>query len=208
MVLKFPPSIAKRIDLQDYLHKRSLVNIVFSWIINWETRKSVNLRSYIREQLQNPVLDQIIVEHLLDTDDLTNKQKVRKVLKLVRNNIIYRTDNLMWDVDEYWQTPSETWISGRGDCEDGAILIYCLLHKIGVPDRLIRIACGDVIGGGHCYVVFRSDEDALEYPVDWCYWYNDSYLMRSPYVKRKQYNYSLTEWFSFNKENVYKAITY
>jgi len=207
MVLKFPPSISKRIDLQNYLKERSLFETIIYWMIDWKTRRSVKLKSWINVCLNEKVLDDIIKDNSLSNiKDWSNTRKVKRVLQLVNKSITYKRDKDVWDCGDKWQRPAETWNLKTGDCEDGAILIYCLLNKLGVPDRLLRIACGDVDGGGHAYVVFRSDEDSLEYPVDWCYWYRDSVGIRTPYVIRNEYFNGKKEWFSFNSHSSYRPI--
>lgn len=43
-------------------------------------------------------------------------------------NIQYKTDQSVHGVDEYWQTPSETYALRSGDCEDWAILMMYLIR--------------------------------------------------------------------------------
>lgn len=208
MKLKIPKIFAERIEVQNHLNKIGLIETIIYWLIDWRVRKSVNLKRWIAKQVPEPVITYIIEEELPDMNTWTNKQKVRRVLRYVNDNITYTTDISKWNIEEYWQTCLETWTLKTGDCEDGAILLYCILNKLGVPDNLLRVVAGNVSGGGHCYVVFLSDEDGLEYPIDWCYWYTKSYGMKIPYVTRTKYLYSLGEWFSFNATASYKKREY
>lgn len=89
-------------------------------------------------------------------------------------------------------------------CEDGALLIYALANMYGIPDYQLYVVAGDVIGGGHCYVVYVSEDDALEYPIDWCYWYSKSYYMIQPYKERYEYYDGNQEWFRLNFSGAYK----
>jgi hypothetical protein len=57
---------------------------------------------------------------------------------------------------------------------------------------------------GHCYCVYTSEEDALEYPIDWCYWYDKSKKMNLAYIANEDYFFSMKEWFSFNRSGIYK----
>ena len=71
---------------------------------------------------------------------------VRQVLAYYNRRITYLGDIKKWKVEEKWQTPKLTWLLQTGDCEDGALLIYCTLHWLGIPDEQLYIATGDVEG--------------------------------------------------------------
>lgn len=72
---------------------------------------------------------------------------------------------------EYWASVQETLLNKRGDCEDGAILLFCLARAAGISPEQIFIAAGDVKGGGHCWVKYTSTRFPLvSYFIDWCYW--------------------------------------
>ena len=134
--------------------------------------------------------------------------KMRQILRYVNKEIEYITDskNDSWKVTEYWSTPVETTtIAGyMGDCEDGAILIYAIAKEAGIPDDCMWIVAGDVQGGGHAYIVYESEDDYQEYPLDWCYWFSKSVLMNKPYYLRDEYYSGTREWFRFNASGGYK----
>lgn len=202
MKLKLPKIFAQRLEIQQHLRKVSwLDRIVYYWL-DRNVAKSVELSSWINKQLDDPVVE-TLSSQLDGLKYMNNFERVKGVLRFVQNNIVYKSDSDVWKVREKWQTPSETWNLKTGDCEDGAILIYCLLRKLGVPEIQLHIVCGNVIGGGHCWVNWLSDEDGLEYPVDWCYWFNQSVKFNEPYVSRIEYNYGLMEWFRFNSSGGY-----
>ena len=91
----------------------------------------------------------------------------------VVNNIKYVTDKSKWKLDEYWQTPDETLVNLTGDCEDGAILEYTLARMKGIPVERLLLLCGDVLGGGHCWLGYKPEEYPLNFVfMDWCYWAN------------------------------------
>lgn len=86
-------------------------------------------------------------------------------------------------------------------CEDGAIMLYALMRKNGFSDDQLFITAGDVKGGGHCYLVYVSKEDAVHYVLDWCYWPGDS--LRVKYGENPNYFYGEKEWFRFNCSGSY-----
>ena len=72
-----------------------------------------------------------------------------------------------------------------------------------MPDYQVYVVAGDVVGGGHCYVTYLSD-NGIEYPVDWCYWFSESIRFKIPYSSREEYYYGEKEWFRFNSSGSYK----
>ena len=205
MKLKIPAIFARRIDIQRHIREINLFETIVLYFLDWRVKKAVNLKHWIRTQLEDPLLDEILDQVGIYNSNLSNRVKVRTVLKFVNTKLTYKTDKVVWNTDEKWQTIKETWEKKTGDCEDGTILAYCLLNKLDVPDSQQRISAGNVVGGGHAYLVWLSDEDGIEYPVDWTYWFNESFKLSIPYVQRRNYNYGQTEWFSFNSTAGYRA---
>lgn len=68
--------------------------------------------------------------------------KANNALIWVAQNIDYTRDE-----KEYWQTANQTIDRGKGDCEDGAILMYNILIKSGVPVHRVRLNAGWVWDG-------------------------------------------------------------
>ena len=62
-------------------------------------------------------------------------------------------------VVDNWQSPEETEMMKKGDCEDGAILIANMMLMSGVPYWRIRLNAGDVQGGGHAWVTYLRESD-------------------------------------------------
>jgi len=208
MKLNMSPAMAKvhlNKDVFLYLNKVSFVKSLIYYMINSKSRTQINLLQWLKKNLS---LSPSLLEDIayIKTYD-TNKAKIRAILKYVHNNLRYVSDNIVWKVSEYWQTPSETESLKTGDCEDGALLIYAIAVECGIPDYQLYIVAGEVQGGGHCYCVYVSEEDGLEYPIDWCYWYNKSYSMKDNYFERIEYYDGTKEWFRFNKSGTYKLFT-
>ncbi len=55
------------------------------------------------------------------------------------NAVPWVEDQQHWGQIDYWATPSETYSSHGGDCEDFAIAKYFLLKELGVPIERLRI---------------------------------------------------------------------
>lgn len=137
-----------------------------------------------------------------DHDTIANK-----ALEWVEENINYtladETDN------EFWKYSWETINKKRGDCEDGAILLYNIMLKSGVPYWRIRLNAGDVAyngsTAGHAYVTYLREKDNTWYVLDWCYWYNESVNFKKPWSKAKKY---FGIWFSWNEKYVFNETEY
>ena len=76
-------------------------------------------------------------------DGLTNMQKAWVVMCFVQDAITYQTDSGQYGVSEYWAYPIETLYSGKGDCEDTAILFCALGSKLGLDTGLVSFSYND-----------------------------------------------------------------
>lgn len=195
-----------------------LIEKVVRYVVDSNFKRSVDLRKWFDsacDELDKKYdLAKAAGIHLKDK----NKEKCRKAWSFVRQNMRYYGDMKLWNAYEKWQTPLETWTlfykeeknklvkstQGEpntfraGDCEDGALLIMAILRQAKVPEWQYRIVAGDVLGGGHAYVVWLSDEDLTEYTLDWCYWPEDTF--KRSYFQNVNYFLGGKEWFSFNTE--------
>ena len=90
-------------------------------------------------------------------------------------------------------------------CEDGAILMYNIAVRSGVPVQRLRIDCGDVKGGGHAYVTYLKESDNKWYIMDWCYWYRESVNYGKTWDDAKKY---FGIWYSFNGDHVFMKPDY
>jgi len=204
------PNVDKSVVLK-HITSLSFFQTLIKYAIHWtSTRKVVNLQKWLVENLDIPEDLKSKIEYIKKIKG--PEKQIREILKFTHKNLSYIGDFQNWGVAEYWQTPTETWtkkthMTGRkiryGDCEDGAILMYAMARYIGIPDYHLKITAGNVIGGGHCYLVFM-DTRGMEYPVDWCYWYNSSYNWGLYYVFRNDYYNGTREWFRFNASGCYK----
>jgi predicted transglutaminase-like cysteine proteinase len=72
----------------------------------------------------------------------------RDVCNVVGRFIGYRTEEI-----DYWQSADETWQRGRGDCEDFAICIETLCHKLGFSATINLYFPSGLRGDGHAVAV-------------------------------------------------------
>jgi hypothetical protein len=134
---------------------------------------------------------------------ITDDEIALQSLLYVKNKIKYVSDKTQYKLNEYWSFNYETLERKKGDCEDGAILLYCIMRYNNIPAWKIRINAGDVDDGkgnkgGHCFVVYYCEEQDSWKLLDWCYWSNNNKIKdRKDY--KEETNYKST-WFSFNED--------
>lgn len=150
MIIKFPIEVSvSRPEIFDYINT-SYLDYFITYCVDSRFRESIGLRDWIKKQLNEPSKD------MLDTAKkatqtlsprATMDDKVMACLKYVINNITYVSDNKTWGTDEKWQTAEETLSLKKGDCEDGAILMYVLARLNGVPTNRLLLFAGSVWDG-------------------------------------------------------------
>ncbi|HEY9705825.1 MAG TPA: hypothetical protein V6C58_25540 [Allocoleopsis sp.] len=205
---QFPKSKMTK-EVWNYLDSRGKINTI-NWFINSKYRISKRLTSWLKEQV-------IIPEKELELCD----EIMINILRETRKEIIYKSDNNIWQMSEYWQTYKETNELKTGDCEDGAIYMYIKARQSGVPANRLLLMCGDVINPstksltGHCWLAYRSDGNPFGFEfLDWCYYYNANNIGDRPrYNVNKQeiqdYNRKYFKlWFAFNEEKSHSEIIY
>ena len=136
----------------------------------------------------------------------TDDEKALNGLKLVISNMRYTPDKTQFNIGEFWQFAFETLKEKAGDCEDGAILLYNILLKSGIPYWKIRLNAGNCKGGGHCWLTYLRESDNSWVILDWCYWPD-----LTPVTTRRKYkdmeNY-FDIWFSWNQKFAFNDTEY
>jgi len=94
-----------------------------------------------------------IVYAISTVDELIKycKESPEKISEWISNNIKYKDDMVVWDKEDYYQSPSETLNLKTGDCEDYAILAYACLKKLGYKPRLLVMT---TVTEAHCICIF------------------------------------------------------
>ena len=175
---------------------------LWNYLIDWRVRDGVNLRNWLKEQVDDPFGNEIVKQE--KWKDIKNMDdRILAILRYVTYNYNYQGDQQVWDTPEKWATFKESYALGRGDCEDGAIAIFVLARKAGIPENRIMVCAGNVIGGGHCWVIYSSN-DANQYAIDWCYWLDMTDIdERSIFWDLKNYYYGLEIWFGVTDQSMY-----
>lgn len=177
-----------------------------AYIMDRRYRKAVNVSSWIKPQVNNASEDLKAIA-LEETKKYRNDDtKALALLRYIKRNITYTSDHKVWGVTEKWQTAQETFDLKTGDCEDGAILLYVLCRLSGIPVYKLKLVAGDVVGGGHCWLMYRSQPHWGVF-LDWCYWYSGTSVSSRPVfyindkeIKGEDERYK-TMWFAFDENH-------
>jgi transglutaminase-like putative cysteine protease len=225
MIIKYSKSFVEKTPELYGLVGKSFFNTAVFYIIDHRFRKSVNLVPWLKEQVSNPSPAMVSVAESIPTGK-DYDETVYNVFQWVNNNFSYKTDQEVWDVPEVWETVDVALTNRVGDCETGALLIYVLCRLKGVPSERLYVMAGDVVGGGHAWLAYRS----LEYPLnfffmDWCYWRSAKYYgNRNIYyvggkdilgyvrssdgsITGSDTNYK-SIWFAFNEDKGHYSLSY
>lgn len=221
MIIKFSDSIIKnKPEVFEYA-QNSFSSFIINWCIDSKYRTSVKLSSWLKKQVDNP--DQYVKDFaaMIKNDEDYDKQII-EILSTVHNLLVYETDQAHWDINDKWQLAGLTANFKKGDCEDGAILIYVLARLKGITANRLLIFTGSVNGGSHCWLGYKPNNYPLNYSfIDWCYLadltaiekrnkfsiYNQrimEYKSGSEFIQSNYYNI----WFGFNEVTSYKELTY
>lgn len=179
------------------------------YVMNRNTREAVDVPVWLNKNITDnkDALEKILVDNNLvgSGHDIT----IINILKWATKNYRYVQDRLQYKNVEYWASVDETIKNGKGDCEDVAVLIFCLARVAGISHNQIHIIAGDVVGGGHCWVSYRSHNyPYVEYFIDWCYWVNTTiirqrkaYLVKNNKVVLPTESNYLSIWFRANDKS-------
>lgn len=141
----------------------------------------------------------------------TDDEKMLQALKWVRKNIEYESDEKVTGFKEFWNFPFETLAQGEADCEDGAVLLYCLAWCAGVPYWKLRVTAGWVKTpgkqdkSGHAYLTYYCENKDKWVIVDWCYYYNSKTMSERPAYKTEEFYDDV--WFSWNCKHCFAKST-
>lgn len=170
------------------------------------TPYSVDVRTFCANHLCNEFVQ--IANECSGRDE---EETAVNCLKWVINHIRYVEDKKTSGIAEFWYFPHETLQLRKGDCEDGAFLLYAIMRASGIPYYKIRLRAGDVFSndgsplGGHCNVQYFYEKGGYWVSLDWCF-----FQSTVPVEKRKDYksdklygNEKLNTWFSWNEKLIF-----
>jgi len=70
----------------------------------------------------------------------TDREKIEAVNKFFNHAITASTDKGAANGYDYWQSPIETLVRGKGDCDDFAVAKYVSLRMLGIPAGQLRLS--------------------------------------------------------------------
>ena len=198
-----------KVDIYGYVD-RHITRKIIKYVVDSNFRQSVSISTWLENS----------INRTLNLNDLKSKPRsiknedaqMMEILRWVKNNIKYVPDSKQWKRIEYWQKPQETLNSMQGDCEDGAILMYCLARMYGIPENRLLLICSDTPIGGHCYLAYKPTNYPLNFTfMDWCYNVDLRTIQtRTKYsIVGKTINgdkYYSNMWFAFNEIDSYSEI--
>lgn len=112
-----------------------------------------------------------IINRLIKYKKLLDKTKDFQTLKKLSyvnafyNKILPVNDARKYQADDYWATPKEFIIEGRGDCEDYAISKYFALSYLGIPKEKLFLAIVKVTNAATYHMVLLYFEDKKAMPL-------------------------------------------
>lgn len=115
----------------------------------WNWQHTILPEPYYKEKIpsdyvkKTPCLDmvqdvQTSLQEQFDETDLEPIQEINLYITFV-NSITYAFDIDQYRLNDYWATPFETLVSGKGDCEDTSVLLSTLFSIRGWNSALITL---------------------------------------------------------------------
>ncbi|AXH10684.1 hypothetical protein CP960_00555 [Malaciobacter halophilus] len=134
-------------------------------------------------------------KRLLDKAKDFNTIKKLSYTNSFYNKILPVNDDTKYKVDDYWATPKEFLIEGRGDCEDYAIAKYFTLLSLGIEKNKLFLAVVKVKNATnyHMILLYIKNKNSMPLVLD-----NLSFKV-VPFNKRPK----LKPKFIFNEKEAY-----
>ncbi|MFO1219879.1 MAG: transglutaminase-like cysteine peptidase [Burkholderiaceae bacterium] len=134
--------------------------------------------------------------------DADDSARLEAVNQFFNRQIVFRDDEQVWGVADYWASPLETLGRGAGDCEDFAIAKYFALLAGGTPAshlRLVyvRLQLGGAGGPTQAHMVLAYYAAAQAEPL-----ILDNLVTEIRPASRRP---DLTPVFSFNSEGLWQG---
>jgi len=158
----------------------SALKTAIMYMLSWKTRERVAINKWLKDQLDKhkELLQEVIDKNGLkkNTDDYT----IVTILRWVQRNIKYTSDKDQYKTAEYWASVNETLGSKKGDCEDMAVLVFCLGRTASIPAYKLMVCAGTASDGiGHSWVRYISEQyPAVQFYLDAVAYFYDDRLIK------------------------------
>lgn len=123
-------------------------------IINYRLSRARRLCQLLAERVIPQ--EAIQLDFNLNLLDIYELRAVIRATRWVGKNVEYMSDERVYGISEYWQSPSETLNYMQGDCEDQAVLLSSVLLVSRIPDVLLVTGYMLPSGDGHAWVEWFS----------------------------------------------------
>lgn len=96
------------------------------------------------------------------TPSESDAQRLERINRFVNGSVLFGEDSDIWGQNDYWASPQETLMRGRGDCEDIAIAKYFALLRLGMNDDKLRLTFVKDLNSrrAHMVLAYYPDEGA------------------------------------------------
>ena len=80
-----------------------------------------------------------------------------------------------------------------------------MCREAGIPANRMLLLCGDVVGGGHCWLAYKPSQNPVELVfMDWCYWFDNRSIETRPKFRIIENNLILESIFNTVKDYRFK----
>ena len=156
--------------------------------IKFEAGKRISRRALDRLEKWEKLLN--------DIKNFSNHEKVKYVNDFFNNLITASADNY-----DYWQSPIETLLLGKGDCEDFTIAKYISLRILGIPENQLLIAIVRLAEFAELHAVLLYYPYAEDDPwvMDNLSYYNGNFKSHLIRMSYKILHYNIDPLLGFNE---------
>ncbi|RXJ98521.1 hypothetical protein CRU98_09110 [Arcobacter sp. CECT 8986] len=137
---------------------KQIILLIFIFTLSLEAKKISLSQAEYNDILKSPNSKEISIR-LVKYNRLLKKAKDFPIIKKLAytnsfyNKILPVDDENKYNVDDYWATPKEFLIQGKGDCEDYAIAKYFTLLSLGVDKKKLFLSVVKVKGEASYHMV-------------------------------------------------------
>lgn len=100
---------------------------------------------------------------------------INEAWEFVSRDIYYEYDTKTHNIDDYWQTPQETFDSRLGDCEDFSILLLFMIKDIDKNARIVEIYQSPV----YSHICIKLGSGVIIEPQNYEFTHNNVFILRT-----------------------------
>jgi predicted transglutaminase-like cysteine proteinase len=110
-----------------------------------------------------PAPARLLLNLIKEGDQAKGRAQIGRINRAVNFAVYPMSDLQQWGVPDRWSSPFETLRTGRGDCEDYAIVKYVALLEAGIPADAVKLVIvrNERLNEDHAAVATRLDDQWL-----------------------------------------------